>query len=126
MQLPKLKSFFKAKQPKGAGQEGLVIKQIHRNLTVLVIGAVVVGGLIMANLYRTGIIGPIQKNNNPPPVFIWSVSDHTSSGSALANQLGATDAPKYDDNGRVLDLQRNPDGSLVALPRFQATLEYHP
>ena len=120
MQLPKLSQLKRGRTENGSDQ---VVRQIHRNLSFLVVGEIVLAAFVLGNLYRNGIIGPIQ-SGNPPPILVWSVSDHTGSGAPLANQINGSDVPRYDDN-RVLDLQRDANGNLVALPRIQATLEYH-
>lgn len=103
-----------------------VIGQIHKNLTIVLVSVVVIGGVVLASLYRQGIIGPIQTNTLNGLVLTWQISDHndTADHDPLINQLSGTpDNPDFSDV--VLELPRESDGSLKTLPRYQGTLEYH-
>lgn len=113
------------KKPRQSSDE-VMIRRIHRNLMILLVVAVLVVAAVMAGLYRNNILGPIRGGTFTGYTLKWSISDHNdTNGGALQNQLsGTTDNPRYDDEP-VTVLNRNNDGSLRALPRFQGQLEYH-
>ncbi|MEK7171028.1 MAG: hypothetical protein AAB774_01850 [Patescibacteria group bacterium] len=103
------------------GNEKSVIRLIHRNLIFAVVATVIIGALVFANLYRGGLLGPIVGDRNIFSLY-WRISDHTAT-SILTNDLKGSDEPEYIVN-KVMPLERNSDGGLKALPRFQGQLEY--
>lgn len=108
------------------GKEERLIRLIHRNLLFLVILVAVVAVVIL-NLNRKGLLGPIRGGQINHYFLQWKVSDHSTTGGSdnlLLNQLDGTDEPEYARENVVLQLNRNGDGSLTALPRLQGKLEY--
>lgn len=100
------------------------IRSIHSNLLYIIVAAVIIALIVLFNFSRQGLLGPIKGDRSGNPIVIWSISDQTTAGQSLINSLVAGDLPEYVGEP-VLSLTRNADGSLQALPRFQATLEYH-
>jgi len=108
-------------------REELTIQFIHRNALYVVAGLVVLV-LTIVGLQRGGLLGPLVDLSDGNVTFKWGVSDHSGANGnnvILNNSLTATDTPNYDDLGVIMELERESNGNLKALPRFQGSLEYH-
>ncbi len=105
------------------GREERLIRSIHRHLMIIVVAAVIGGVLLFFGLYRAGLLGPIVGGRFDGYTLEWKVSDHRADGLPLDNSLTATDTAQYSGE-LIVELQRQNDGSLQSLPRFQGTLEY--
>lgn len=105
----------------------LVIRSIHSNLLYIVVAGIIIATIVLFNFSRQDLLGPIRDGSSVNQVVIWSISDHsTVNDTPLINLIdGTNDSPEYAREGVVVNLRRNSDGSLEALPRFQGTLEYH-
>lgn len=114
------------RQMKLPGREERLIRSIHRHLLITIVAAAIVGVLLFFGLYRAGLLGPIVGGRFDGYTLEWKVSDHHADGTPLDNSLIATDQPQYSEySGEVIvELQRQNDGNLQKLPRFQGTLEY--
>lgn len=112
---------------KRSGREEQVIRSIHTKLIYIVVAAIIIALIVMFNFSRQGLLGPIRDASSVNQAVIWSISDHSTTNNALLINLldGTNDSPEYAHEGVVINLRRNSDGSLEALPRFQGTLEYH-
>lgn len=109
-----------------AGREERVIRSIHSNLLYVVVAAIIIAVIVSFNFSRQGLLGPIRGGPFPNMFLQWKISDHTTDNNPLPldNQLNGTDAPEYAREGVVVQLQRQSNGDLLALPRYQGTLEY--
>jgi hypothetical protein len=90
-------------------------------LFVLILACLVLYILIIGN--EQTITSPTVGEGTTQPKLVWSISDHDSVGNALRNDLNENTQPDYSNPGVVIELPRNPDGSVNML-RYQGRLTY--
>ncbi|MEK7202354.1 MAG: hypothetical protein AAB669_02410 [Patescibacteria group bacterium] len=111
---------------KQSGREERTIRSIHTNLIYVVVAAIIIALIVMFNFSRQGLLGPIKGGSLRGMTLRWKISEQDSSRKLLVNQLEGPGTPEYDRDWpeSVIALERDSNGDLVALPRFQGQLEY--